>query len=86
MQVTETNHVPIKAWVDGVVFEDAASRQVENVASLPFVYRHVAVMPDVHWGMGATVGSVIATGARSFPRPSASTSASAAALLRRAST
>jgi tRNA-splicing ligase RtcB len=61
MQVIETNHVPIKAWVDGVAFEDAARRQVENVASMPFVYKHVAVMPDVHWGMGATVGSVIAT-------------------------
>jgi tRNA-splicing ligase RtcB len=53
--------VPIKAWVDGVAFEDVARRQVENVASMPFVYKHVAVMPDVHWGMGATVGSVIAT-------------------------
>jgi tRNA-splicing ligase RtcB len=61
MQVFETKHVPIKAWVDGVAFEDAARRQVENVANMPFVYKHVAVMPDVHWGMGATVGSVIAT-------------------------
>ena len=61
MQVIETKNVPIRAWVDGVAFEDAARRQVENVASLPFVYEHVAVMPDVHWGMGATVGSVIAT-------------------------
>jgi tRNA-splicing ligase RtcB len=61
MQVIETNNVPIKAWVDGVAFEDVARRQVENVASMPFVYKHVAVMPDVHWGMGATVGSVIAT-------------------------
>jgi tRNA-splicing ligase RtcB len=61
MQTIETPNVPINAWVDGVAFEDAARRQVENVASLPFVYRHVAVMPDVHWGMGATVGSVIAT-------------------------
>jgi tRNA-splicing ligase RtcB len=61
MQTIETQNVPIRAWVDGVAFEDAARRQVENVATLPFVYRHVAVMPDVHWGMGATVGSVIAT-------------------------
>jgi tRNA-splicing ligase RtcB len=61
MQVIETGHVPIKAWVEGVAFEDVARRQVENVASMPFVYKHVAVMPDVHWGMGATVGSVIAT-------------------------
>lgn len=62
MQVTvENNHRPVKAWVDGVEFEDAARAQVENVASLPFIFKHVAVMPDVHWGMGATVGSVIAT-------------------------
>jgi tRNA-splicing ligase RtcB len=61
MQVIETSHVPIKAWVEGVPFEESARRQVENVASMPFVYKHVAVMPDVHWGMGATVGSVIAT-------------------------
>jgi tRNA-splicing ligase RtcB (3'-phosphate/5'-hydroxy nucleic acid ligase) len=61
MQTIETPNVPIQAWVDGVAFEDAARRQVENVASMPFVYHHVAVMPDVHFGMGATVGSVIAT-------------------------
>lgn len=53
--------VPVKAWVDGVPFEDAARQQVANVARLPFIHRHVAVMPDVHWGMGATVGSVIPT-------------------------
>lgn len=35
--------------------------QLRNVAGLPFVFKHLAVMPDVHWGMGATVGSVIAT-------------------------
>lgn len=51
----------VKAWVDGVEFEDEAQRQVENLTTLPFLYKHVAVMPDVHWGMGATVGSVIAT-------------------------
>lgn len=53
--------VPIKAWTQGVPIEDAAMRQLKNVASLPFIHKHVAVMPDVHWGMGATVGSVIAT-------------------------
>ena len=61
MQTIETSGVPIKAWVDGVPFEDAARAQVERVASLPFVHQHVAIMPDVHWGIGATVGSVIAT-------------------------
>lgn len=48
---------PIKAWVDGVQVEDAARKQLENVASMPFIYKHVAAMPDVHWGLGATVGS-----------------------------
>ncbi len=56
----ETGHGrPIKAWTRGVPVEEAALAQLRNVASLPFVHRHVAAMPDVHWGMGATVGSVI---------------------------
>lgn len=53
--------VPIKGWTEGVPVEDAALEQLRNTARLPFVFKHVAVMPDVHWGMGATVGSVIAT-------------------------
>lgn len=53
--------VPIKAWIRGVELEETARVQLKNVASMPFVFKHVAVMPDVHWGMGATVGSVIAT-------------------------
>jgi tRNA-splicing ligase RtcB (3'-phosphate/5'-hydroxy nucleic acid ligase) len=57
----ETEGVPIRAWVRGVGVEPAAQRQLENVARLPIVFRHVAAMPDVHWGIGATVGSVIAT-------------------------
>lgn len=51
----------VKAWVDGVPFEDAAREQVARVARMPFVHSHVAVMPDVHWGKGATVGTVIAS-------------------------
>lgn len=51
----------IKAWIKGVPLEDAATQQLHNIASMPFIYKHVAVMPDVHWGMGATIGSVIAT-------------------------
>jgi len=51
----------VRAWTRGVPFEEAAREQVLRVAALPFVYRWVAVMPDVHAGMGATVGSVIAT-------------------------
>ena len=53
--------VPVKAWTDGVQFDHNARQQVLNVASLPFVHKHVAVMPDVHWGIGATIGSVIPT-------------------------
>jgi hypothetical protein len=53
--------VPIKAWTKGVQVEDKAMQQVRNIASLPFAFKHIAIMPDVHWGMGATVGSVIAT-------------------------
>ena len=60
-QVIETEGVPIKAWTDGVPVEDEARRQLINIARLPFVYRHVAAMPDVHLGIGATVGSVIPT-------------------------
>jgi tRNA-splicing ligase RtcB len=51
----------IRAWTSGVRFDENAKKQVENVAAMPFIYRHIAVMPDVHWGMGATVGSVIPT-------------------------
>jgi tRNA-splicing ligase RtcB len=53
--------VPIKAWTRGVPIEDEAARQLRNVARLPFIHKWVAAMPDVHWGIGATVGSVIPT-------------------------
>jgi tRNA-splicing ligase RtcB len=53
--------VPIKAWTRGVAIEDRARRQLENISKLPIVFRHVAVMPDVHFGIGATVGSVVPT-------------------------
>lgn len=54
-------NVPIKSWTRGVPVEDSARKQLVESASLPFVWPHVAVMPDVHWGIGATVGSVIPT-------------------------
>jgi len=53
--------VPIKAWTRGVTVEAVARQQLLNVARLPFIHRCVAAMPDVHWGIGATVGSVIPT-------------------------
>ena len=49
---------PIKIWATDI--EPEAQKQLENIAKLPWVFHHVAAMPDVHWGMGATVGSVIA--------------------------
>ena len=61
MLTFQTTKLPIKAWVQGVPFEDEARAQLERVAALPFVHSHVAVMPDVHAGIGATVGSVIAS-------------------------
>jgi tRNA-splicing ligase RtcB len=60
-EVFPTSNVPIKAWVRGVPVEDSARTQLENIASLPFVHKWVAAMPDVHMGKGATVGSVIPT-------------------------
>jgi tRNA-splicing ligase RtcB (3'-phosphate/5'-hydroxy nucleic acid ligase) len=59
--LTTDNGVPIKAWTKGVPLEDQARQQLLNVAQLPFIFKWVAAMPDVHWGMGATVGSVIPT-------------------------
>ncbi len=53
--------VPVKRWTKGVPVADAALRQLANVARLPFIHKWVAAMPDAHWGMGATVGSVIPT-------------------------
>ena len=58
---------PIKAWTKGVPVEDAARQQLFNLSTLPFIYSHVAAMPDVQWGMGATVGSVIATDGAIIP-------------------
>ena len=52
---------PIKAWVKGVPFDPKAAEQLRNTARLPFVFKWVAAMPDVHWGLGATVGSVLPT-------------------------
>jgi tRNA-splicing ligase RtcB (3'-phosphate/5'-hydroxy nucleic acid ligase) len=58
---TPEKGVPIKSWTRGVPVEDEAKKQLRNIASLPFIYRWIAVMPDVHLGKGATVGSVIPT-------------------------
>ena len=59
--LTERGAKPVKAWVDGVQLEAEAERQLFNTAKLPIVFKWVAAMPDVHWGLGATVGSVVPT-------------------------
>src|ERR1700694_5177264 len=59
--IAPENGVPVKAWTKGVPLEDAARQQLLNAAQLPFVFKWIAAMPDVHWGIGATVGSVIPT-------------------------
>jgi tRNA-splicing ligase RtcB (3'-phosphate/5'-hydroxy nucleic acid ligase) len=53
--------VPVKMWTHGVPVEAEAMAQLENAAKLPIIFKHVAAMPDVHYGIGATVGSVIPT-------------------------
>src|SRR5262245_61157174 len=51
----------VKMWTRGVPVESKAKEQLANTARMPFVFRHLAAMPDVHVGIGATVGSVVAT-------------------------
>ncbi|MBP8866998.1 MAG: RtcB family protein [Propionivibrio sp.] len=58
-EVISTERVPVKIWTDEV--DEQSKQQLRNIASLPFVHHHVAAMPDVHLGIGATIGSVIAT-------------------------
>lgn len=60
-EVMESEGVPIKSWTKGVPFEEQARQQLRNIASLPFIHKWVAAMPDVHLGKGATIGSVVAT-------------------------
>lgn len=59
LKVISDERVPIKIWSADV--EPQAIEQLRNTAKLPFVFKHVAVMPDVHLGHGATIGSVVAT-------------------------
>jgi tRNA-splicing ligase RtcB (3'-phosphate/5'-hydroxy nucleic acid ligase) len=54
-------NVPVFGWTEGVPVEAGAINQLLNVAKMPFIHKHVACMPDVHIGIGATVGSVIPT-------------------------
>jgi tRNA-splicing ligase RtcB (3'-phosphate/5'-hydroxy nucleic acid ligase) len=58
-QILEGARVPVHVWTHDI--DSPTRQQLLNVAQLPIVHRHVAAMPDVHLGKGATVGSVIAT-------------------------
>lgn len=58
-QIINSQRVPVKIWTNDV--DERSKEQLSNIASMPFVHHHVAAMPDVHLGIGATIGSVIAT-------------------------
>ena len=60
MVTLKGKQVPIKMWARVEEVESAALTQLKNIAALPWCFSHVAVMPDVHLGKGATVGSVVA--------------------------
>lgn len=59
--IDKQNHKLVKSWTRGVTFDENAKQQVLNMAGLPFIHSHIAIMPDVHLGKGATIGSVIPT-------------------------
>src|SRR3954468_21003060 len=60
IEVVSCGGKPIHLWTKRDEVEDQAFAQLSNVAALPWVFHHVAAMPDVHFGVGATVGSVVA--------------------------
>ncbi len=60
-QLEVAGGVPVKMWTQGVQIEDEALQQLKNTAQLPIIFKHVAAMPDVHYGLGATIGSVVPT-------------------------
>ena len=66
-EVIDSGKAPIKAWIKGVPFEPEAKKQLLNIARLPFIYKWVAAMPDVHLGKGATIGSVVPTSGAIIP-------------------
>ena len=58
MEVKIINDRPVKIWTDNV--EESAMGQIENLTTLPFLFHHLAIMPDVHAGMGMPIGGVLA--------------------------
>ncbi|QGM44322.1 RtcB family protein [Methylocystis heyeri] len=55
------NAAPVKMWTRGVPVDDSSKEQLLNTARMPFIFKWLAVMPDVHYGKGSTIGSVIPT-------------------------
>jgi len=65
MTLEASNATPVKVWTNDI--DEATQQQLQNVAALPFIHHHVAAMPDVHLGLGATIGAVIPTVAAIVP-------------------
>ncbi|MBO6848777.1 MAG: RtcB family protein [Maricaulis sp.] len=65
--MTVDRGAPVKMWTRGVPVEDGAKEQLAKTASMPFIFKHLAVMPDVHQGLGSTIGSVIPTKSAIIP-------------------
>lgn len=59
MKIIDTERLPIKMWLNDI--EDSALQQAKNLANLPFVFKHIAIMPDSHSGYGMPIGGVMAT-------------------------
>lgn len=60
-ETIESTNVPIKAWVHDLPMDAQTVKQLQQTAALPIVHKWLAVMPDVHYGLGATIGSVVPT-------------------------
>lgn len=67
VDLSSNQTTPIKAWTRGVPVDQKALEQLHNTAKLDVIHPHIAVMPDVHWGLGATIGSVIPTKSAIIP-------------------
>lgn len=59
MKIFKNTPIPIKMWAEHI--EKSALEQARNLASLPYAYHHIALMPDVHSGLGMPIGGVLAT-------------------------
>ena len=57
MTEIKTDGVPIKMWADSM--DEYAQKEAENLANLPFAFKHIALMPDVHAGKGMPIGGVL---------------------------